>query len=118
MWQNVPCYAAIVEELLDNELRTYKKLYLKDRNIQYVLLVGSYVHDLEQYMQKNGIGREIDRETFLKFYENHVRKGERELAQELGVSNENGGQFPNPGHGDLQAVSGGDRSRESHYPWH
>lgn len=45
-------YAAVVEELLDNELRTYKKLYLKDRNIQYVLLVGSYVHDLEQYMQK------------------------------------------------------------------
>ena len=83
-------YAAVVEELLDNELRTYKKLYLKDRNIQYVLLVGSYVHDIEQYMQKNGIGREIDRETFLKFYENHVRKEERELAQELGVSNENG----------------------------
>lgn len=47
-----------MEELLDNELRTYKKLYLKDRNIQYVLLVGSYVHDLEQYMQKNGIGRD------------------------------------------------------------
>lgn len=53
-------YAAVVEELLDNELRTYKKLYLKDRNIQYVLLVGSYVHDIEQYMQKNGI-RKRDR---------------------------------------------------------
>lgn len=27
---------------------------------------------------------EIDRETFLKFYENHVRKGERELSPGAG----------------------------------
>ena len=59
---------------------------------------------------------EIDRETFLKFYENHVRKGERELAQELGVSNENGALLI-PAMVIYKRFLE-DRSRESHYPWH
>ena len=46
-------YTAVMEELLNNELRTYRKLFLKDRNIQNILLVGSYIQYVNQYIHSS-----------------------------------------------------------------
>ena len=58
-------YAGVIEELLNNEMRTYKKLYLKDRKIRYLLLVGSYIQYINRYIHKDSDAFQITKEEFI-----------------------------------------------------
>ncbi len=81
-------YTSVMEELLNNEMRTYRKLYLKDRNIRYIILVGSYVKGINKYIHKGQDGDQITREEFIRFYDEIVQKGQQAMAAELGISME------------------------------
>lgn len=81
-------YASVMEELLNNEMRTYRKLYLKDRNIRYIILVGSYVKGIDKYIHKGQAGDQITREEFMRFYDEVAQKGQQTMAAELGISAE------------------------------
>lgn len=82
-------YAAVIEELLNNEMRTYRKLYLKDRNIRYMLLVGNYIQYINKYIHKDREVDQITREEFITFYDEFIQKGQMAMAAELGISTEN-----------------------------
>ncbi len=82
-------YAGVIEELLNNEMRTYKKLYLKDRKIRYLLLVGSYIQYINRYIHKDSDAFQITKEEFITFYDEFIQKGQLVMASELGISNEN-----------------------------
>lgn len=82
-------YADVIEELLNNEMRTYRKLYLKDRNIRYMMLVGDYIQYVNQYIHKDRSVDQISREEFITFYEEFIQKGPTKMALELGISMEN-----------------------------
>lgn len=82
-------YANVIEELLNNELRTYRKLYLKERNIHYILLVGSYIQYIDKYIHKGGQSSRITREEFITFYDEFIQKGQQAMSAELGISAEN-----------------------------
>lgn len=82
-------YTSVMEELLNNELRTYRKLFLKDRNIQYILLVGSYIQYVNRYIHGGEGNNQISREEFLKFYDDFSRKGPQVMSEQLGISQEN-----------------------------
>lgn len=79
-------YASVMEELLNNEMRTYRKLYLKDRNIRYIILVGNYGEYINKYIHKDQETDQITREEFFKFYDEFVQKGQQAMAEELGLS--------------------------------
>lgn len=81
-------YAGVIEELLNNELRTYRKLYLKDRNIHYILLVGSYIQYINQYIHKDGESNQFTKEEFMTFYDEFVGKGQQAMCAELGIPEE------------------------------
>lgn len=82
-------YAAVIEELLNNEMRTYRKLYLKDRNIRYMLLVGNYIQYINKYIHKEHEINQITKEEFITFYDEFIQKGQMTMAAELGISTEN-----------------------------
>lgn len=83
-------YAAVIEELLNNEMRTYRKLYLKDRNIRYMLLVGNYIQYINKYIHKDSEVNQITKEEFITFYDEFIQKGPGAMAERLGISHENG----------------------------
>lgn len=82
-------YAGVIEELLNNEMRTYRKLYLKDRNIRYMLLVGSYIQYIDKYIHKDKEISQITKDEFITFYDEFIQKGQLAMAAELGISTEN-----------------------------
>ena len=82
-------YAGVIEELLNNEMRTYRKLYLKDRKIRYILLVGSYIQYINKYIHKDKEVYQITKEEFITFYDEFIQKGQLSMASELGISTEN-----------------------------
>lgn len=56
----------ILEEVVDNELHTFKKMYLKEREVKNLILVGDSLLFWAKYLhgkEKNGL---IDAEEFLK----------------------------------------------------
>ena len=46
-------YSDVLEEIMNNELRTYRRLYLKDRNIRYLMLVGDYIDGINRYIHRD-----------------------------------------------------------------
>ena len=82
-------YASVIEELLNNEMRTYRKLYLKDRNIRYMLLVGNYIQYINQYIHKDREVDHITKEEFITFYDEFIQSGQPAMAEKLGISHEN-----------------------------
>lgn len=82
-------YAGVIDELLNNEMRTYRKLYLKDRNIRSILLVGSYIQYINRYIHKDTEVYQITKEEFITFYDEFIQKGQLTMAAELGISTEN-----------------------------
>lgn len=82
-------YAGAIEELLNNEMRTYRKFYLKDRNIRYMLLVGSYIQYINQYIHKDREVNQITREEFITFYDEFIQNGQSAMAEKMGIAMEN-----------------------------
>lgn len=82
-------YTGVIEELMNNELRTYRKLYLKDRNIRYLILVGNFIQSINKYIHKNGDVNQITKAEFIAFYDQFVHKGRTQMAEELGMPLEN-----------------------------
>ncbi len=76
----------LVEEFIRNDLTAFQRLYLKDRDIKNVILMGDLLTDtifrgdLEDHI--------ITREEFNSRYENTVYKNEETLAEELGMDQE------------------------------
>lgn len=75
----------LIEELVDAEMQTFKKLYLKDRKIENLILTGMSA----QYLGKQANGVRKDRltaEEFNGIYEQVVRLNSYELSKAMDVS--------------------------------
>ena len=82
-------YSDVLEEIMNNELRTYRRLYLKDRNIRYLMLVGDYIEGIDRYIHRGTKGNQISKEEFITFYDMFMQKDPETMAEELGISLEN-----------------------------
>ena len=82
-------YSDVLEEIMNNELRTYRRLYLKDRNIRYLMLVGDYIDGINRYIHRDSKGDQISREEFITFYDTFMQKDPKVMMEELGISQEN-----------------------------
>ena len=76
-------YDQLVEEYIRNDLETFQRLFLKDREIQNVILLGDFLTDTIFREEKND--NVITKAEFLNRYESCVHKTEIELAQEMDV---------------------------------
>ncbi len=80
----------LLGEMIDNQLAVFKKLYLKDREIRHIIIVDDY---LSQLLQKRTFGASVpgyvDGEAFRSFMERANGRTNTQLAEYLGISEEN-----------------------------
>ena len=77
-------YDKLVDELIRKDLINFKRMYLKNRKIENIILVGDYFTNLI-FQNRNDLNKTASRETFMKWYEHVVNCPLREVADELGI---------------------------------
>ena len=79
-------YAQLVEEFIRNDLTGFKRLYLKDREIKNLILMGDFL--TETIFREERQDNIITRAEFEKRYENTVYKTETSLSEEMDIDPE------------------------------
>ena len=79
-------YDKLVEEFIRNDLTNFQRLYLKDKDIKNVILMGDFITDM--IFQEEMEDKIITREEFMKRYEDTVGKSVDRLAQEMEIDPE------------------------------
>ncbi|MDC7290145.1 HD domain-containing protein [Blautia schinkii] len=79
-------YDQLVEEFIRNDLMGFQRLYLKDRDIKNVILMGDFLTDT--IFQEDMQDKIITKAEFMKRYENTVYKPDQVLAEEMGIDPE------------------------------
>ena len=74
----------LVEELIRKEIQHFKRLYLKDRKIQNIILVGDYFTNLIFHNKSDG-NKMINKETFMEWYQQIVTSSTMDLAINMNV---------------------------------
>lgn len=82
-------YTVLVEEFIQNEISSYKKMYLKDRKIENVILLGDvFTWPGIRNMNLNNTSPMLDREQFQLWYRKLANSSPYELSMEFGLSQE------------------------------
>lgn len=80
----------LLDEIVDNQLSVFKKLYLKDNKINHIIVVDDYVSAI---LQKNMAGATVpgylETGKFIQFAESMKNRTDSELAERLDISEEN-----------------------------
>ena len=81
-------FGDIIEEMINNELKSYKRLYLKDHEIKNMILVGDYI---TQFMQRNAMEHSLmlSREEYVQLYQEIMTRTPQAMVQRLGLVSEN-----------------------------
>ena len=79
-------YDQLIKEFIRNDLMSFQRLYLKDKDIRNVILMGDFITDM--IFQEEMEDRIITREEFMKRYEDTVGKSVDLLAQEMEIDPE------------------------------
>ncbi len=81
-------YDAQIQELIDKELEIFRKLYLPDKEIKYVVMGGNFIWDILHQAQGQEKSSVMEGEKFLKIMKKLQKKRTEEIARELNFSNE------------------------------
>ena len=83
-------YESLLEEMINTQLSVFKKLYLKDREIENIIVVDDYVSFLMQKYEREGKDTaHLSYERFHKYVNEAKVSGKYDLARRFGVSEEN-----------------------------
>lgn len=77
----------LVQELIHKDLVNARKMYLKNRVIENIILVGDYFTNLI-FQNRNDLDKTETKEEFLEWYTHVVLSSPRDVADELGISAE------------------------------
>lgn len=80
-------YDMLVEQLIHRDIMSFKKMYLKNRKITNIILVGDYFTNLI-FQNRSDSNKTESRETFMKWYDHVVSSSPKDIAEELGISSE------------------------------
>lgn len=78
----------LIEELVDNELFTFRKMYLKDREIKNLIGIGESILYLSRGSQSGKPVERITAEEFKPFYEKILSLPSDQVEERFGVSAE------------------------------
>lgn len=76
-----------IEELVDKELEVFKALYLQNREIKNVILMGDYTVELMRQVSK-GKAMTVSSDTFIHYMNKLNRKNVEDIAEALKLSND------------------------------
>lgn len=78
----------LVREMVDNELVTFRKIYLKDREIKHLIAVGDPVLTIFCRMERDGMKERISVEEFNLFYERLCHMTQEQIEEAFDISGE------------------------------
>lgn len=76
-------YEQLVEEFIHNELLTFKKLYLGNREVKHVIFLGDFFTDI--IFHGESMENTITREEFNRLYQDIISRSPEEMAMRLGI---------------------------------
>ena len=83
-------FESLLEEMINTQLSVFKKLYLKDREIENIIVVDDYVSFLMQKFEREGNHTaHLSYERFIKYVNEAKVSGIFEMARKFDVSEEN-----------------------------
>lgn len=77
-----------IEEIVDNELFTFRKMYLKDREINNLIGIGENILYIINRMDLKAYGDKIDATTMNRFYERMCQLTTDQIEERFGVNSE------------------------------
>ena len=77
----------LIDQLIRKDILNYKRMYLKDRNIDTMILVGDYFTNLI-FQNRSDANKLESREEFTAWYDRIITMTPRDLSIELGVDME------------------------------
>lgn len=80
-------YEVLVEEFIRNEIVSFKKIHLKDRKIENVILIGDYLPRL--LVHETGDQQVISKDKFMELYQKIITRSPIELAMIMNIPLEN-----------------------------
>ena len=87
---NNESYANLLEETINTQLSVFIKLYLKDREIEHIIVVDDYVSMMMQKYEKEGRHTShLAYDTFNRYVEEARKNGRFETSRKFGISEEN-----------------------------
>lgn len=86
-------FESLIEELINNELYNFKKLYLKDREIKHIIAIDDYISYIIHKVGDDFSKDFIKSEKYMKFVEILKTKEPIQVAKELGFPYENASLF-------------------------
>ncbi len=81
-------YETQIQELIDKELEIFRRLYLPQKDIKYVILMGDHIGEIIKSVSKKEADGSIETERFVKLLNKLNKKSMEEIARELNLSNE------------------------------
>lgn len=70
-------------------MEVFKAMYLENQEIEYLIVIGDYIAELVCRLEKNHNKNTVSIEKFVQYMEQLGKKSLEEIAEELGLSNEN-----------------------------
>lgn len=86
---NIFQYENQIEELVEKELKVFRAMYLSNVNINYLIVMGDYITEIVKKVQQNYEETTVDTGKFVKYLDKLKRKNLEEIADELGLTNDN-----------------------------
>lgn len=77
----------LVRELIHKDLVNVRKMYLKNKEIKNIILVGDYFTNLI-FQNRNDLDKTETKAEFMEWYDHVVGSSPRDVADELGISAE------------------------------
>ena len=87
--RNLAQYELQIEEMVVKEMEVFKAMYLENQEIDYLIVIGDYIAELVCRLEKNHNKNTVSIEKFVQYMEQLGKKSLEEIAEELGLSNEN-----------------------------
>lgn len=85
---NLAQYELQIEEMVVKELEVFKAMYLKNKKIEYLIVMGDYLVELVRRVEKNHDARTVDIQKFVRYLDKLGKKSLEQISEELGLSNE------------------------------
>ncbi len=80
-------YDMLVDQLIRKDLINFRRMYMKNRKIESIILVGDYFTNLI-FANRSKSSNTETREEFMRWYEHVVSTPQKVVAAELGISQE------------------------------
>ena len=84
--KTTPHYDGLVEEFIRNDLMSFQRLYLKEKEVSNLILMGDFLTDT--IFRKKPGENIISRAEFLEKYEDIMNRSEYDLAETMGLEPE------------------------------